>query len=592
VAESKRRGARNSLAGFALGVLILATLPLVASGLALDVEVTGLEGQRRDNVLALLGIYQERKDESMTPQRLRALYRRAPEQIREALAPFGLYRVEIDSSLSEPETAEGTWVARFAVDPGEPVEIGRIDYRITGPGADNPRFPARFPMQVGDALIHSEYEKAKNRIVNAASEEGYLFADLARHQVLIDPVAYEAIIAFHLETGEQYYLGKVRFDQDLLTDGFLQKYVSFEPGVVYNPERLLQLQGRLIATEYFDNVEIRPQREQVGPNRRVPIDVIATRNKPNVYRVGVGYATDVGPRVSLDYRRRYIGRHGHYGKAEIEISQVEQSLVGEYRIPVRNPVRDYFVIRPEFYAFDTATREGDLFKLSVAQSIENAHGWRRIIGLDYRYEDYSVASSDDDSFNGLVPNISWAKVEADDPINTRNGYRAKIALQGTAKDLLSGSSWLSGTLDYKLIKSLGEDMRFIGRSELGAIWANSISEVPATQRFFAGGDNSIRGWAFDVLGPDEPGESTTVGGRFLAVGSLELERRIVGNWGAAVFTDFGNAFDPDYEQEWEQSVGVGVRYGTPIGPVRVDLAYALTKDPAGFRLHFSLGPDL
>jgi translocation and assembly module TamA len=575
-----------------LGWLAFWMLPVTAFALDLEVEVDGLEGRERDNVLALLALYQEREDASITPARLRALYRQAPGQIREALAPFGLYRVEVEPTLNEPAAADGAWVARFEVDPGQPVKIGRIDYRVTGSGADNPRFPERFPMQVGDALIHSAYEKAKNRIIRIASEEGYIFADLTRHRVLIDPVAYEAIVEFHLETGEQYYLGEVRFDQDLLADSFLQKYVNFEPGVVYNPERLLGLQGRLIATEYYENVEIQPLRDQAGPDRQVPIEVIASRNKANVYRVGIGYGTDVGPRFSLDYRRRYIGRYGHYAKAELEISQLEQSLVGEYRIPFRNPVRDYLLIRPEVYFFDTASRQGDLFKLGLAQSVENRYGWRRIIGLDYRYEDYTVAGDDDDSFNGVVPHISWSKVEADDPINTRNGYRAKINLQGTAKDLLSDSNWLSAKLDYKLIKSLGQKMRFIGRTELGAIWASSVSDVPASQRFFAGGDNSIRGWDFDVLGPNDPADNETIGGRYIAVGSLELEHRLVGNWAGAVFTDFGNAFDPDFEDEWEQSVGLGVRYSTPIGPVRVDVAYALTKDPTGFRLHLSLGPDL
>ncbi|NEX15210.1 MAG: outer membrane protein assembly factor [Halochromatium sp.] len=571
---------------------LLMLLPANAQALSLEVKLTGLEGRYLSNVEALLAIYQERGDKEMSVPRLRALYRQAPEQIREALAPFGLYRVEIESSLTEPSADDGTWTAAFKVNPGDPVKIGQIDYRVTGAGADNPRFPKQFPMKIGDPLIHSDYEKAKSRILNIASEEGYINANLVRHLVLIDPVAYEAIVEFHLETGEQFYLGRVRFKQDLLKDAFLEKFVNFKPGVIYNPELLLGLQGRLIGTEYFSEVEIQPLRDQIGPDRQVPIEVIATRNKANVYRVGIGYGTDVGPRFNLDYRRRYIGRSGHNLRAEIEVSQIEQSLVGEYRIPIRNPVQDYLLIRPEYYAFDTDSREGDLFKLSVAQSVLTKHGWRRILGVDYRYEDFSVATEDDGNFNGLVPNISWSKVVADDPINTRNGYKINAYFQGTSEDLLSTNNWLSAQLNYKLIKSLGEKMRFIGRTNLGAIWAANVDDVPASQRFFAGGDNSIRGWAFDVLGPDDPLNNETVGGRFLAVGSLELEHQIVGNWGGAVFTDFGNAFDPDYPEKWEQSVGLGIRYSTPIGPVRLDLAYALTKDPAGFRLHFALGPDL
>ncbi len=573
-------------------VLALVLSPNVASALSLQVEVTGLEGQQQSNVLALLALYQEREDQAMSIPRLRALYRRAPEQIREALAPFGLYRVEIQSSLTEPAADSEAWVARFEVEPGEPVKIGQIDYSITGPGATNPRFPKRFPMKVGDPLIHAEYEKAKSSVLNVASEEGYIDADLVRHRVLIDPVAYEAIVEFHLETGEQFFLGQVEFKQDLLADSFLEKFVNFKPGEIYSPDRLLELQGRLISTEFYENVEIQPLQDQAGPDREVPIEVIAVRNKPNVYRVGVGYATDVGPRFSLDYRRRYIGRRGQSVRSEIEISEVEQSVNAEYRIPIRNPIQDFILIRPQFTAFDTDTRQGDEFTLGVAQSIRTKNGWRRVMGVDYRYEDFSVSSVDDGTFNGLVPNISWSKVDADDPINTRNGFRINYALQGTSKDLLSTSNWLSGQLDYKLIKSLGEKMRFIGRTQLGAIWASSVEDVPASQRFFTGGDTSIRGWAFDVLGPEQPTNGATIGGRYLGVGSLELEHQVVGNWGGVVFTDFGNAFDPEYENRWEQSVGLGIRYSTPIGPVRLDLAYALTKDPAGFRLHFSIGPDL
>jgi translocation and assembly module TamA len=147
-------------------------------------------------------------------------------------------------------------------------------------------------------------------------------------------------------------------------------------------------------------------------------------------------------------------------------------------------------------------------------------------------------------------------------------------------------------VSYKQVKSFGEQFRFIGRADLGAIWASSLEDVPGSQRFFTGGDQSIRGWALDALGPQDPETGQTVGGRYLAVGSLELERKIKGNWSAAVFTDFGNAFDPTYTSDWEQSVGASVLYATPIGPVRVGVAYAMTKDPAGFRLVIGLGPDL
>lgn len=571
---------------------LLLLVPLAASALKLEVKVEGVEGEEQKNVLALLGIYQEQSDPELTVARMLALHRRAPEQIRDALAPFGLYRVEVQDSLTEPPADGGKWLAHYKIDPGEPVKIGRIDYQITGAGAANPAFPKQFGMQVGQVLLHAAYEKAKSAITAAASEEGYLDADLVRHLVLIDPVAYEAIIEFHMDTGPRYYLGKVHFDQDLLDDSFLRKFVRFKPGDVYDPDRLLALQGRLLGMEYYESVEIVPLTEQASGDNVVPIEVIAKRNKANKYRVGLGYGTDVGPRLLLEYHRRYIGRRGHKLKSEIVVSQPQQSLIAEYRIPFRNPVQDYVLIRPEIFSYDTDSRKGTLFKLTGAQSIVTRGGWRRNIGIDYRYEDYDIGSSDGDTFNGLVPSISWSKVDADDPLNTRNGYRLKYILQGTAGGVLAETSWLSGSASGKYIKSFGERYRFISRADLGAIWASSLEDVPGSMRFFAGGDQSVRGWGLDALGPDDPVTNETIGGRYLAVGSLELERKIVGNWSAAVYTDFGNAFDPTYSADWEQSVGAGLRYATPIGPVRVGLAYAMTKDPAGFRLIIGLGPDL
>lgn len=572
--------------------LLLALLPGSASALKLEVEVEGVEGEEQKNVLAMLGIYQEQEDQELSIARLLALHRRAPDQIRDALAPFGLYRVEIQETLTEPTAEGGTWIANYKIDPGEPVKIASIDYQITGAGASNPALPKQFPMQVGDVLLHSAYEKAKNQITSIASAEGYLNAELLRHQVLIDPVAYQAMVDFHLDTGPRYYLGKVQFKQDLLDERYLSKFVRFKPGDVYDPDLLLALQGRLLGMEYYDKVEVVPLIDQASSDNVVPIEVVASRNKANKYRLGLGFGTDVGPRLLLEYRRRYIGRHGHKLKSEIEVSQALQSVVAEYRMPFRNPVQDYFLIRPEYFAYDTASRQGTSFRLTAAQSMVTPGGWRRNIGVDYRYEDYEVGQGDDGVFNGLVPNISWSKTDADDPLNPRNGYRLKYLLQGTDAGLLAETSWLSGSVSYKQVKSFGERFRFIGRADLGAIWASSLEDVPGSQRFFAGGDQSIRGWALDALGPDDPVTGETLGGRYLAVGSLELERKIKGNWSAALYTDFGNAFDPSYTSEWEQSLGAGLRYGTPIGPVRVGVAYAITKDPAGFRLIIGLGPDL
>lgn len=588
--ETHRSGFRHSLR-FLLALVILLAVQQ-AHALKLDVRVEGLEGDNEKNVLAMLGIYQEREDKELSALRLEALHRRAPDQIREALAPFGFYKVQVTDELTKPASEDGTWIASYRVVPGEPVRVGSVDYRITGPGADDSAFPKQFPMKVGDVLLHAAYDKAKEEIRYIAAQQGYLDYGMIRHRVLIDMVAYHAIIEFELETGDRYYLGEVSFTQDLLDDDYLEKFVTFELGDPYDPETLLAMQGKLIGMEYYEKVEIVPHKDDAGEDRSVPIEVVATPNKANKYRFGLGYATDVGPRVTLEWRRRYLTRRGHKFKLEANISQAVQLLKADYRIPIGNPIRDYITIRPDIRSYDTASRQGDSQSLQFAYSVVTPRGWRRTAGIDYRNEHYEVSTDDAESVMELVPNITWSKTVTDDPIYTTDGFRLKYALLGAVEGLVSPASYLSGSVRFKWIKSFFDDYRFITRTDLGATWANSVFDLPASRRYFAGGDNSIRGWGLDVVGPNNPIDNETVGGRFLAVGSLELERRIKGNWSGAVFTDFGNAFDPDFTREVEVAAGLGLRWRSPIGQIRMDVAYALTKEPQGARLHLVIGPDL
>ncbi|RKT42800.1 autotransporter secretion outer membrane protein TamA [Thiocapsa rosea] len=582
--------------------LLLFALLLVsgnAAAMKLDVKVTGLAGEQETNVLALLSIHQERTEADLTPARVEALHRLAPDQIRDALAPFGLYQVEVTDRLEVPTDPNGTWIATYAVVPGPAVKIGRVDYAVIGEGADDPAFPKTFPMQVGDVLLHAKYEAAKSDLRSRASSGGYLDYTLVRHRVLVDLVAYEAIVEFELETGPRYYLGKVSFKQDLLNDKFLRSFVNFEPGVVYDPNLLLSLQGRLLGTEYFSDVEIVPRKDATGDDTLVPIEIVATRNKRDKYRIGAGFTTDTGPRVSADWRRRYVNQWGHNFRTELQLSPVLSQWSFDYRIPIQDPTRDYIIIKPQSTWSNVKTQKGWLNSLQVAHSTLTPSNWRRTVGIDYLYEDYEISDIQTGITSELAPNISWSKTVADDPINTKRGYRIRYGLLGAVEGVVSNATYLSAALQFKWIHGFAEKYRFITRADLGATLADDLTELPASRRFFTGGDNTIRGWGYNTLGPTEPFNDDTVGGRFLGVGSLELERTIRGPWSAAVFTDFGNAFDPDYENKFQQSVGFGVRWASPIGQVRVDLALPYTQDNYEFgdgwppaRLVFVIGPDL
>jgi translocation and assembly module TamA len=388
--QSRAATRPGAVPGISIACLLLVALLLVSGNVAamkLDVKVTGLAGAQETNVLALLSIHQERAEADLTPARVEALHRLAPDQIRDALAPFGLYQVEVTDRLEVPSDPNGTWVATYAVVPGPAVKIGRVDFAVTGEGADDPAFPKTFPMQVGDVLLHAKYEAAKSDLRSRASSGGYLEYNLVRHRVLVDLVAYEAIVEFELDTGPRYYLGKVSFKQDLLNDKFLRSFVNFEPGVVYDPNILLALQGRLLSTEYFSDVEIVPRKDATDDATLVPIEVIATRNKRDKFRVGAGFTTDTGPRVSADWRRRYVNQWGHNFRTELQLSPVLSQWSFDYRIPIQDPTRDYIIIKPQSTWSNISTQKGWLNSLQIAHSTLTPSNWRRTLGIDYLYED-------------------------------------------------------------------------------------------------------------------------------------------------------------------------------------------------------------
>jgi translocation and assembly module TamA len=154
----------------------------------------------------------------------------------------------------------------------------------------------------------------------------------------------------------------------------------------------------------------------------------------------------------------------------------------------------------------------------------------------------------------------------------------------------SDTDLLQTRLQGKFVRPLGQNQRLLLRGDLGLSYVSDFDALPATLRFFAGGDQSVRGYAYNSLGPEDA-SGEVIGGRHLVVGSIEYERRIKEKWGAAVFYDVGNALN-SLGDPLRYSVGIGARWRSPVGPVRVDLGIPITEAEDAVRLHISLGPDL
>ncbi len=578
-----RRGRRLWL----LLSLFLAVLPAYADRVSVAIE--GLAGADLDNARAFAHINAAATDkEKLSALQIRRLHKSASDEIRAALRPFGYYAARVEAKLEQ--VADGQWRATYRVDAGQPVRVRRLALALDGDGRDEPRLTTRlkqFPLTVGDRLQQGLYDSFKDDLLTEADALGYLDAQYTRHEIAIHPEQRAADIELTLDTGPHYRFGAVHFDEVDLKRHLLKRYVPFAPGDPYSNEKLLALAGALQDSGYFQNVEVVPMKAD-AENLRVPVTVRLVERKRNRYTVGAGYGTDTGPRIKLGWENRRINRAGHHVTANLQASSLLQSLSTSYQIPIRNPHTDRYELNAGVVNQSTDTSKSLLRQIGTARVVGRGE-WRETLGISYQREDFKIAEIESSVL--LLTSGNWTRTRADHALRPRNGLRLSFTLRGAFAALLSDTNLVQGETLAKWVHSFDDRTRLLARGTLGATWASSFDAVPASLRYFAGGDQSLRGYGYEDIGPtNDAGE--VVGGHNLLLGSLELERTLWGKWGAAVFYDAGNAFD-DFEVKPKQSAGFGVRWNSPVGPIRLDIAFPVhdsSKDL--FRLHFTMGPDL
>ncbi|HEX6643473.1 MAG TPA: autotransporter assembly complex family protein [Gemmatimonadales bacterium] len=551
------------------------------------VQIEGIEGAAAANVRTVLEIARAADTGAMMLDRAVRLHRNADTDIETALEPFGFYRPRIRKSLRQDGEA---LVARYAIDPGPAVLLTRVDILLRGDGAGDPAFQEQidgFPLSRGDTLLHLPYEAAKLALITLAADSGYLDARFDTSLIRVDREASTAEIVLHFVTGPRYRFGPVAFQQSILDTSFLRTRVPFETGDLYQRDKVLELQASLAEDPYFERVEVIPRPER-AESLLVPIDVVLVPRPSQAYEAGLGYGTDNGPRGRALARFRRLNRKGHHAEAELIGSFIERSASVQYMVPAFAHPKGVLTFLAGYAILNPTTSDSRTWVASVRLSRPRL-GWRETFSLSWQREAFRVAS-DSATVTLLLPGASWERTRADSRIFPLRGLRTRLDFQGAYDGVLSPASLLRASANAKLVYGLGERIRALVRADVGRIFTSQFRELPPTLRFFAGGDQSVRGFGYQSLGPRDP-KGKVIGGQNLVVGSLELDYRIAPRWAVAMFTDAGNAL-ADFSLELEQSVGAGIRWVSPIGLIRVDGAVPLTEPGAPFRFHLSIGPDL
>ena len=569
-------------------VLLCGAAPALA-GSAIEVVIEGVRGELRTNVRRHLLIWRERNDATLDERRIRRLHAGAERQIQAALRAYGHFRATVEPELSN---AAGRWRARYRIEPGPVIPIGAANLRLQGPGAEEPelvRLLAGSGLQTGAPLDQKTYEDFKHRLLRATSALGYVDAEFTTSRIDVRLDTYRADIALALDTGPRYRFGAFSFRQQGEVDydpAFVQRFLNLSPGERYRPQQLVALRTRLLDSQYFSAVELEPRRDQAR-DRQIPVDILTTADRTHRSRFGVGMSTDTGARVSARHNR-VVNRSGHRLGLEARIAQQDQSALAEYRIPLADPVNEHLEFSAGTETQDTDNRDSRILKLGAARTGLRA-GWTETLGVAIEHEDFQVGGERGRSLITL-PNARWQRRHADHPLFPRHGWRLDLELLGSTEALGADVHFAQGRLGAKYILPLGDAGRLLLRGQAGATLTDTFDQMPASKRFFAGGDQSVRGYQFEELGPKNSADKIE-GGRHLLVGSLEFDHRITERWGVAAFVDTGNAID-GFGDPLRTGVGIGVRLRTPVGPVRLDLARGLDDPDADFRIHLSVGPDL
>ena len=559
-----------------------------AQSARVSLEIEGITGELRDNVESLLSLSTTAKSgDTVSTLRIRRLFARAPGQIEDALQPFGYYQPTITSDLATGER----WVARFTIDPGPVTMIGGVAARLDGPGRQDSviqQAVAAFPLAPGDTLIHARYTAGKTAIAQAALDRGYLDAAFDTAQIRVDRERQTADIVLDLATGPQYLFGDVRLDQDAVDPRILQGYIDIIPGEPFDMRQLREIQARLSGTSYFSQVEVRAMRDS-AQGLDIPVAVVLTTRAAQHFNIGVGYGTNTNLRVTLNADFRRLNAKGHHANLNLRVSSIEKSMSARYSIPPIYPLTTLLELFTGFALLDPVSYRTEKFVLG--SDISGTRGrWRETLSLSYSHEDYVVGTVDTGTSNLVIASANFTRVVADNNIFATKGTRVGILARGAIEGFLADATFLELTLPAKAIVSFLGNGRVITRAELGAIMTGKLSSLPPTARFFTGGDRSVRGYDYLSLGPTDPA-GNVIGGDALIVVSAELNYFFYGDFGASAFYDAGNALLGFSDITLFQGAGAGVRWRSPIGPIGLDLAWALSLDGTPRRIHITLGPD-
>ncbi|MBV8062469.1 MAG: BamA/TamA family outer membrane protein, partial [Nevskia sp.] len=404
-------------------------------------------------------------------------------------------------------------------------------------------------------------------------------------ELRVDVQNNSAEVLLSLDTGPRWYFGEVTIQQDgRLKDALLRRYLKIVPGQPFDSSKVLATQFALGDLDYFKLVEVEPQKSKAGPDRHIPVVIHTSSKPPRVYKFGAGYGTDTGPRALAGVEFRRLNQDGHKLRLTVQPSENISTAIAEYRIPYGTVPGDAISFTAQGLKQDFLGVHENLWSLGGAYNRQDGE-WQKRRYLIYTSDQYNLQNEQGQSSRLLTPGLSLSRTVVNDPIFPQRGWFTFLDVHGGTHLALSDTDFIEGLARLRGIYPLAPGLRLLGRFEEGVVFVSGFDHLPPSQRFFAGGDESVRGYSYHSLAPRDA-QGNLIGGRYLTTASLEVDWDVYKNYGLAAFGDTGGA-DNIARVQLHYGAGIGFRYRLPFGSVAIDLAHPF--DSGAELVHLHLG---
>ena len=581
------------------GIAVLAFLALWLSSASplhaaepVEIIVTGVEGDLLKNVQQTLilpaGLILDGVVDQLWLSRFAG---QAVEKTRGALEPFGYYDTPVAVKI---EPTRERYRLLVVVTPGKPVRLAEVSVTLTGPGKEEDRLlklVATFPLKKGNLLLHRTYEEAKMALISQARDSGYLNAEFTRHEIRIERSVTTATIELVMDSGEKYFFGATRIEgAPGYPDSFLRRHLTYKTGELFSYSRLGETQRNFSNSERFKEVIITPEQHDAEAFR-VPVSVQLKPGPRISLRPGIGYGTDTGARVTARYRDLNMFHRGHEFYSNVYVAERLQGVVTGYIVPSPTDVGSSTTLQLNLQKENTVIYDSRILALEVDRNRSFGTGKLGAAYAQAQYEEYSVGDQKSAS-RLLLPGIRFSDDRYDNPIRPHQGFRYAFDLHGTHQLLGSDTALVQLLAEASYLVPLPWRLSLHTRAKGGTTLLNDpLSDIPPSLRFFTGGDQSVRGYSYQSLGPRNAA-GQVVGGKQLLTSSIELERELFKSWGISLFYDAGNAFNSFSAVSMAQGAGIGLHYFTSVGSLNLSVARPLGVDNPSLHIHFTVGFQL